>query len=130
MPKHIRTSEENKEIVSKLTRKFNLGAENVIARIALIDSLARGVKLNLDELKDSKGKEYSLEILFGNHSRLYLGILANSYKLKIDDNDIYKLVKIHIDEGLQYISLNYMDKTNGFEIIKSLINNSLAEISS
>ena len=29
----IRTSSKNKEIVADLTHKFNLGAENIIARI-------------------------------------------------------------------------------------------------
>ena len=32
---HIKTSKENKEVVTLLTNKLNLGAENVIARIAL-----------------------------------------------------------------------------------------------
>lgn len=32
----IKTSAKNKEVVTVLTRKFGLGAENVIARIARV----------------------------------------------------------------------------------------------
>lgn len=39
----IRTSAKNKDIVTILTRKFGLGAENVIARIAIAYSLHSGV---------------------------------------------------------------------------------------
>ena len=42
----IKTSAKNREIVVDLTRKFNLGAENVIARIAIAYSLKSGVKFN------------------------------------------------------------------------------------
>lgn len=35
----IKTSKINKDIVTDLSRKFNLGAENIIARIALTYSL-------------------------------------------------------------------------------------------
>ena len=38
----IKTSTKNRENVVELTRKFNLGAENVIARIALAYSLQSG----------------------------------------------------------------------------------------
>ena len=38
---HIKTSKENKEVVTQLTNKLSLGAENVIARIAIAHSLAQ-----------------------------------------------------------------------------------------
>ena len=38
----IKTSIKNKDHVIDLTRKFNLGAENVIARIAIAYSLQSG----------------------------------------------------------------------------------------
>ena len=38
----IKTSAKNKEVVTVLTRKFGLGAENVIARIAIVYSLQNG----------------------------------------------------------------------------------------
>ena len=41
----IKTSAHNREIVTFLTRKFGLGAENIIARIAITYSLHSGIKL-------------------------------------------------------------------------------------
>ena len=40
----IKTSKANKMIVTDLSRKFNLGAENAIARIAIAYSLSKGEK--------------------------------------------------------------------------------------
>ena len=53
----IKTSSKNRENVVELTRKFNLGAENVIARIALAYSLQSGEKFSPLDIKDSGGKE-------------------------------------------------------------------------
>ena len=64
---HIRTSKENKEIVSQLSRKLNLGTENIIARIALTYSLSQDRKLDIKNLQNSTGKEYSKAVLFGNY---------------------------------------------------------------
>ena len=61
---HIKTSKENKEVVTLLTNKLNLGAENAIARIALTYSLSLGEKLNIKDIQNSSGKEYSSKVLF------------------------------------------------------------------
>ena len=60
----IKTSKANKLIVTDLSRRFNLGAENVIARIALSYSLSKGRRLSLNDIADSQGKEYKDHILF------------------------------------------------------------------
>ncbi len=60
----IKTSKANREIVTDLSRKFNLGAENIIARIALTYSLSQDRKLSLVNIADSQGKEYSKNVLF------------------------------------------------------------------
>ena len=49
---HIKTSKENKEVVTLLTNKLNLGAENAIARIALTYSLSLGEKLNIRDIQN------------------------------------------------------------------------------
>ena len=67
----IKTSKANKDIVTDLSRKFNLGAENIIARIALTYSLSQDHTLSLADISDSQGKEYSKNVLFGlKHSIL------------------------------------------------------------
>lgn len=97
---HIRTSKENKEIITKLTSKFNLGSENVIARIALAYSLEHDDKLDFKDLKDSGGKEYSRSVLFGDNEEVYLGLIAMKYQIHSSDKNISKYVKIHMDSGI------------------------------
>ena len=58
----IKTSAKNKELVTQLTRKFALGAENVIARIAIAYSLQSGIHFSPLDIKDSGGKEYSKNV--------------------------------------------------------------------
>jgi DNA sulfur modification protein DndE len=100
---HIRTSKENKEIVTKLTNKFNLGSENVIARIALAYSLEHDNKLDLHDLKDSGGKEYSKSVLLGDKEDIYTGLIRVKYDLHSSNKNISKLLKMHLDSGLLHL---------------------------
>jgi DNA sulfur modification protein DndE len=97
---HIRTSKENKELVTQLTRQHNLGAENVIARIAIAHSLEQGQKLDLADLKDSGGKEYSKAVLLGDKEDIYLGMICIFYGIHRSSHDLGKYVKLHLDDGL------------------------------
>ena len=67
MFKQINTSRANKEIVAHLSRKLNLGTENVIARIAYTYSISKDRKMNLSEIRDAQGKTYTKSVLFGNN---------------------------------------------------------------
>ena len=97
----IKTSRANKDIVTDLSRKFNLGAENIIARIALTYSLSKDRLLSLTDIADSQGKEYSKNVLFGNNLPYYIGLICVKYGLYKTDKDIPKYIKLHIDDGLQ-----------------------------
>ena len=46
---NIRTSLENKTVVQDLTKKMNLGTENLVSRIAFAYSISRGTKLDLQK---------------------------------------------------------------------------------
>lgn len=122
----IRTSKENKELVSKLTRRLNLGAENVIARIAIAKSLASNEKMDLKEIQNSSGKEYSKSVLFGENLEAYLGMICCHYNIYKTDKDIPKYIKMHLDHGLELIDSELYQRSNidGFEFIKELIVNS------
>jgi DNA sulfur modification protein DndE len=109
---HIRTSKENKEIVTKLTSKFNLGSENHIARIALAYSLEHDNHLDLKDLKDSGGKEYSRIVLFGDLQDYIIGIICLKYKIHSNHGNLPKYVKIHLDKGLQFIHLENLSFSN------------------
>ena len=122
---HIKTSKENKEVVTQLTNKLNLGAENVIARIALAYSLAQEEKMDLQDLQDSGGKEYSKSVLFGDQFDTYIGMLCTHYSIYKTDKNIPKYIKIHLDEGLQLINSELEEKPNleGFDYLVEKIEN-------
>ena len=104
----IKTSKQNREVVTNLSRKFNLGAENVVARIALTYSLSKGYKLSLNDIKDSQGKEYSKSVLFGTNYPFYLGLICVHYNLYKTD----KYIKMHIDDGLELMNKELLDNPN------------------
>ena len=120
---HIRTSKENKERVTKLTNKLNLGAENVIARIALSHSLAQVKKLDISDLKDSGGKEYSKRVLFGENIDAYLGMICLRYGIHTSDLDTPKYIKMHIDQGLIMLEheLEHHSNFDGFAFLVDLL---------
>jgi len=99
----IKTSKNNKQVVQELTRKLNLGAENVIARIAFAYSLSKDKQLDLKQIQDAQGKEYSAKILFGEHLPYYIAMVCVHYDVYKDDKDIGRYVKMHVDDGLELI---------------------------
>ena len=108
----IKTSRSNKYIVTDLSRKFNLGAENIIARIALTYSLSKDRILSLTDISDSQGKEYSKNVLFGSNLSYYVGLVCVKYGLYKTDKDIPKYIKMHIDDGLQLMNNELRDNPN------------------
>lgn len=127
---HIKTSRENREIVSKLTRKLNLGTENIIARVAYAYSISKNRYLDLSEIKDSQGKEYSKGVLFGDFLPYYISLACIHYNLYKTDKDIPKYIKMHVDDGLQLIDKEIQDNPNldGFEYLIDKIEFGLKEI--
>ena len=126
----IKTSTENKERVTRLTRKFGLGAENVIARIAIAYSLKQGEHFDPTKVKDSGGKEYSRNVLFGNLFPLYLSMICEHYQIKSTDKDLPRYFKLHLDDGLELIDKDVKDNPNlvGFDYLFDKIHEGLSEI--
>lgn len=126
----IKTSKANKEIVTDLSRKFNLGAENIIARIAFTYSLSQDYILSLSDLSDSQGKEYSKNVLFGTNLPYYIGLICVKYNLYKTDKDIPKYIKLHIDDGLQLMNkeLHNNPNLNGYDYLIDKITHGLEEI--
>jgi len=120
----IKTSKENKEVVALLTRKLGLGTENVIARIAYTYSLSQDKKLDLNDIKDAGGKEYSKSVLFGDYYDIYLGLLCVHYGLYKTDKDIARYIKMHVDEGLKLLNEEVNNRSNidGFDFLTEKIN--------
>lgn len=126
----IKTSTENKERVTRLTRKFGLGAENIIARIAIAYSLKQGEHFDPTKVKDSGGKEYSRNVLFGNLFPLYLSMICEHYQIKSTDKDLPRYFKLHLDDGLEMIDKDVKDNPNlvGFDYLFDKIEEGLKEL--
>lgn len=120
---NIKTSKANKEIVSALTSKLGLGAENTISRIALAYSLSLDRKLDLKDIRDSAGKEYSSKVLFGEYFEYYIALVSIHYEIYASDKDIGRYIKMHVDDGLELLNIEFSTNhnTTGFEFIASKI---------
>lgn len=119
MFKQIKTSKANKELVSQLTKKLNLGKENVIARIAISYSLSKDEKLDLTNIQDSGGKEYTKAVLFGENFDIYVGLICTHYSIYKTDKNIPKYIKMHIDDGLNLLGEEVKEnpKYDGFDFL-------------
>ncbi len=126
----IKTCSKNKEAVTFLTRKFALGAENVIARIAIAYSLQSGIHFSPLDVKDSGGKEYSKNVLFGNLYPMYAAIVCKHYSIHQSDKDLPRYFKMHLDDGLERIMADVKDNPNlvGFDYLFDKIQLGLEDI--
>lgn len=106
----IKTSKANKEVVTQLTRNLNLGAENVIARIAYTYSISKERKMDLSKVQDAGGKEYSAKVLFGEYTDYYVALVCVHYNLYKTDKDIPRYIKMHIDDGIELIEKEISQK--------------------
>ena len=127
---NIKTSGENKIRVTELTRKLQLGAENVIARIALTYSLSKDKILKLKNIQNSAGKEYNKNVLFGNNATHYMALVCTHYNIYKTDKDIPKYIKMHIDDGLEMIEKEIQENPNlnGFDFLLKKIDEGLKAI--
>jgi DNA sulfur modification protein DndE len=119
----IRTSEKNKLRVSELTYKLGLGAENVIARIAFSYSISQDQNLELSDIKDSKGKEYSKRVLFGEYLDIYTAMVCKKYDVHHLNKEIPRYLKMHIDQGLEMIEDEVQENPNlqGIDLVLNYI---------
>lgn len=130
MFKRLKTSKENKERVSILTKRLNLRTENYISRIALAYSLSKEEKLDLKDMRDSLGKEYAKSVLLGDMEDIYIGMICTNYNLYKTDKNIPKYLKLHIDHGLEslYSEIKENPKLDGFDFLINKIEIGLKDI--
>ena len=132
MLKSIKTSESNRTVVAELTNKLNMGSENIIARVALVYSIAQGRRLDISQMADSKGKEYSSKVLFGEYEGFYTAIVCQHYGINSVNIDIPKYIKMHIDDGLELIADEIRENINLtiFDFVLDQIDNGLLALNS
>lgn len=126
----IKTSSRNRDVVTNLTRKFGLGAENIIARIAFAYSLKSGAKFSPLDVKDSGGKEYTRNVLFGSLYPTYLALVCTHYGIKDSDINIPRYFKMHLDDGLERIDRDVSDNPNliGYDYLFDKISEGIKEL--
>lgn len=124
---NIRTSGENQAIVTALTNKLSSGSltvkENVIARIAIGYSISTNKKFQLNEIQDSKGKEYKDHVLFDEKYRdFYIALICQNYGVYKNDENIPRYIKMHLDHGLEIMN-NIFNNSKNFSIYDFLLEN-------
>jgi DNA sulfur modification protein DndE len=111
MSSNIKTSLQNKSIITDLTHKLQLGTENIIARIAFAYSIADS-HLDITQVQDSKGKEYSIKVLFGSqYEAIYIAMICQKYKISRLNKDITRYIKLHVDDGLAKLYTEYKNSS-------------------
>lgn len=126
MFKSITTSGPNRKVVSDLTKKLSLGAENVIARIAIAYSISNNDSFSIKDLKDSKGKTYSTQVLFGDKLSFYIALICQKYGIYKSNPDIPKYLKAHLDGGLEKLHQDIINYNhNGIDFILNACTNGL-----
>ena len=109
---NISTSEETEVILGKLSQRFNLGAKNILMRVALSYSLTRGRKLSLDAVEDTKGNPYKEITLVGQYKNYYVALICQHYQIYKTDTDIPKYFKLHVDDGLKLFDKLFSENIN------------------
>lgn len=109
---NIKTSEQSQKLIRDLSAKLRLPSENTIARIALSYSLSKGRILENKKPADSKGKEYKEDTFFGKHKTTFVALVCQLYQKYKSDNDIPKLIKMHVDDGLELMEKFFESNPN------------------
>jgi DNA sulfur modification protein DndE len=123
----IKTSEANHQIVRDLTSKFDATYENVVAQFAIAYSIAQNRHFKIEDAKDSKGKEYKDSQLGGSRFYLFIALISQHYDLYKTDTQIPKLLKIHLDDGLELMKKFFEDNPSftGFDFLLDQIEKGL-----
>lgn len=118
---NIRTSEEAEAILVRLSSRFNLASKNILMRMALGYSLSRNMRLTLDQLEDTRGKDYKdITVLSEKYRSFYVSLICQHYNLYKTDPDIGRYVKLHIDDGLRQLS-NLFDNNPSYTFTDFLV---------
>jgi DNA sulfur modification protein DndE len=137
----IKTSEANKKVVYSLTNnKYGFRDDRTIAQIAIAYSIQSNDYFGVEHYgtKDNKGKEYP-DSLLGEINRqsndvIYRAVLNQHYGRKLMDEEIPKLLKLHLDAGLEVLDREIIQNPKGknahIDYLLSIINNGLSLITS
>ncbi len=117
---------ENSDLLDRITNIYSFKRDTITARIAISLSINKGSHFDLsNESLPSNGREYSpTSSFFGrvidatDNYIIFKTVLDQHYQRVLSENDIIKLVKFHLDEGLNIWNkeLNQKSISNGGHI--------------
>lgn len=99
---------ENTDLLDRITNIYSFKRDTITARIAISLSINKGSHFDLNiENATSNGREYTPtsnffgKIIDGSDNyTIYKAVLDQHYQKKLSENDFIKLIKFHLDEGL------------------------------
>ncbi len=113
----IKTNKANHAVVRRLQDKFSFENESIPAKIAINYTLQINKTFNLDDFlsPDNSGKEYPENTLFGGRENysLYRALFNQQYGRILSESEFNKLVKIHLDFGLERLKEEILDTDRG-----------------
>ncbi|MBL7689990.1 MAG: DndE family protein [Flavipsychrobacter sp.] len=117
--KKIKTSEVNRNTVLNFTKKFDFRDDRTVGQIAIAYSIQLNTHFDVDNDKpcDNNGKEYP-ESFLGEINRysndvVYHAILNQHYNRKLTEEQIQKLLKLHLDHGLETLQRTVLQTNKG-----------------
>ncbi|TCZ74062.1 DndE family protein [Flaviaesturariibacter aridisoli] len=133
----FKTTKENQVTIRTLTDKFAFKNEAAIARIAINYTLQLDKKFDAKEFEDldSDGKEYRVETLAGTtvNPTIFKSLFSQHYGRLLSENEFNRLLKLHLNFGLNKIYSDLTDKSRGkfshIDYLISIIKNGLNFVS-
>jgi DNA sulfur modification protein DndE len=133
----IKTNQVNRINVTRLSNLLKFKNEAIIARISIAFSLQQNFKFELfDSQKfDNEGKEYKEETLFGyfgdlSNRVIYKALFDQHYGKSLSETEFSKLVKLHLDDGIDKLSRILLDENKGrnyqFDFLLGLVKEGLS----
>jgi len=120
MPFRIKISDQNQDIIRKLTNLFNFSHEGIISNISISVSLQSNYHFDLEHAENTNttGQYVRAEIFFGKMSGIsnyiiYKALFDQHYRRNLSEKEFAKLVKLHLQHGLKILSDNIIDKEIG-----------------
>jgi DNA sulfur modification protein DndE len=133
----FKTTKENQYLIKSLTEKFLFKNEAAIARIAINYTLQLDKKFELKDFEefDSDGKEYRVETLAGSNINptIFKSLFNQHYGKILSDTDFNRLLKVHLNYGLNKINNDIVEKSRGkfshIDYLISIVKNGLNFVS-
>ena len=113
----IKTNKENHTVVRRLKDKYDFPNHSIPAKIAINYTLQLNKTFSIEDYAnpDNSGMEYDENTLFNGRDNysFYRALFNQQYGRVLNETDFNKLVKIHLDFGLNLLKEQVLDTDRG-----------------